>query len=60
MATAPATINLPALDERVREALLDIVRKSLDRFTGAVVFHFQEGVVLDLEVRTKRRLRKLQ
>lgn len=51
-------MKLPSLDERVVEALHEIVRKSLDRFTGSVVLNFQGGVTLDIQTRTKRRLPK--
>lgn len=51
--------RLPDLDPRVTEALYEVVRKSLDRFTGCMVLNFQDGLVLEMETRTKRRLRKL-
>ena len=45
---------------QTKEALQELARKSFDKFTGSVVLHFQDGVALDVETRTKRRLKRPQ
>ena len=55
----PVTFKLPALDSRVIAALHEVVAKSLDRFTGRMVLDVQDGVVLTVETRTKRKLMRV-
>ena len=53
-----ANVSLSNLDPRLVEALKCMANKSLDRFTGCMVIHFQDGIALDIETRTKRRLKR--
>ena len=47
-----------AMDTRSRSAVLDLIEKVLDKFTGSVTNHFQGGIVQQVEEHTRRRLTK--
>lgn len=57
-APSATQMSLPNLDSRVIESLHELIRHSLDKFTGAVLIHFVNGVALDIETRTKRHLER--
>ncbi len=44
--------------QRLQELVRLLMEKSLDRFTGSMVVHFQDGIALTVETRTKRRLKR--
>ena len=47
-------------DAQIRTALAKLFDISLDRFTGRVVIHFQDGVAMEAEPTSRHRRKKTE